>query len=62
MSVHKKFQPNRSSCLAGYRQHIYITKDEEWVEGLIEKGWVLSIYTITKDEEWVEEWIEVEWV
>ena len=23
MSVHKKFQPNRSSCLAGYRQHIY---------------------------------------
>ena len=23
-SVHKKFQPNRSSPLAGYRQHIYI--------------------------------------
>ena len=23
MSVHKKFQPNRSSRLAGYRQHIY---------------------------------------
>ena len=22
-SVHKKFQPNRSSRLAGYRQHIY---------------------------------------
>ena len=24
MSVHKKFQPIRSSRLAGYRQHIYI--------------------------------------
>jgi len=24
MSVHKKIQPNRSSHLAGYRQHIYI--------------------------------------
>ena len=24
MSVHKKFQPNRSSRLAGYREHIYI--------------------------------------
>ena len=24
MSVHKKFQPNRSSRLAGYTQHIYI--------------------------------------
>ena len=24
MSVHKKFVPNRSSSLAGYRQHIYI--------------------------------------
>ena len=23
MSVHKKFQPYRSSCLAGYREHIY---------------------------------------
>ena len=23
MSVHKKFQPNRSSRLAGYTQHIY---------------------------------------
>ena len=23
MSVHKKFQPNRSSRLAGYREHIY---------------------------------------
>ena len=23
LSVHKKFQPNRSSRLAGYRQHIY---------------------------------------
>ena len=23
MSVHKKFQPNQSSRLAGYRQHIY---------------------------------------
>jgi len=24
MSVHKKFQPNRSSRLAGYTQHIYM--------------------------------------
>ena len=24
MSVHKKIQPNRSYCLAGYRHHIYI--------------------------------------
>ena len=24
MSVHKKIQPNRSSCLAGYREHVYI--------------------------------------
>ena len=23
LSVHKKFQPNRSSRLAGYREHIY---------------------------------------
>ena len=23
MSVHKKFQPNRSSRLAGYREHLY---------------------------------------
>ena len=23
MSVHKKIQPNRSSRLAGYREHIY---------------------------------------
>ena len=27
MFVHKKVQPNPSSCLAGYRQHIYIYKN-----------------------------------
>ena len=43
MSVHKKIQPNRSSRLAGYREHIYIYECLVLLYRLVERN-ILSVW------------------
>ena len=65
LSVHKKFQPSRSSRLAGYRQHIFFILNGfrrvfeiSITESILKRlETLLLTYLLTLTSVWLEDWL-----